>query len=105
MTVVVGDESVMGVKDLTKEGGREEREELTFLTHCWQNIPSTARVMVRSETVAVEGVFVRGEEEMKEQSKPASSMISTMEEVERESRWVTVAEEVRTETSELEIDG
>jgi len=85
--VVVGEERVMGVKDLAKEGGREEREELTFLTHCWQNIPSTARVMVRTETSDVEEVaVVKGEEEMKEHSKPASSMISEMEEVERETR-------------------
>ena len=103
--VVVGEERVTGVKDLTKEGGREERDELTFLTHCWQNIPSTARVMVRSETAEVEAVVVRGEEETKEHSKPASSMISEMEEVERETRWVTVAEEVRTETSEVEMEG
>jgi len=103
--VVVGEERVTGVKDLTKEGGREERDELTFLTHCWQNIPPTARVMVRSETAEVEAGVVRGEEETKEHSKPASSMISETEEVERETRWVTVAEEVRTETSEVEMEG
>lgn len=102
MMMVVGKARAMGEKDWTPA---EARAALTLLTHCWQNMPSTARVMVRSESDEEVPVANWAEDVMKEHSKPASSIISATNEVGREARWVTVAEDVRTETSHVEIQG
>lgn len=104
--MVVGWARVRGVKNATA-GEREERVLWTLMRHEGQNMPSTKRVMVRSvESSVVFGAGQeRGEDETKEQSNPASSMMVAMSSVGREARCVTVADEVRTETSALDIDG